>query len=681
MSLNKTEMVPQGGNVAEAGKNSSTVEETVCPTVSGGGKNSLDTGIVRNPTSSSTTNHEVSGNNTSQKARNPFDRLDLIARSPTRARAGSLGSTKDIFPPGGSLNTSIMGHPTPYTLCGQSESSIKRKRVEESSQVICDGKTLMELKTKITELKGLIPANTKAEIKKGIEHIRFLLQNIELDDIENTRKRDKSTNMHLRDISTQTEAIDQPIPQTVVSEQGTQTDITSSGEDNNTLVEEKALREHIWESLAKEQTFENFQEINSIDWPKSAYRKVKIETGNPERNSPEWDLAFYMSDNTEKDVGLGKVLKDKYPDLVDAEPPADGYVTGLSTASTLAIPGKPIKTETKHIYKLTPRILNDKTENLKSLYDCLTNLKERVLQANRGKIAIVFQNYVDFESAKRATEYVFVNTDIDTAVYVKKEKPTTNYRSKQQAPKTSGKEALVIKAEGRTYADLLRTVKSKVDPGKVGVTVREIRKTKKGDMLLTIDSSGTPNKLKDEILNGIQGSSVNVIGRKDKLINIIDLDAVTTADEIIEQMVDQFQVRKEDLLIKNLRPTSIGKQIATVSVNSEQAVKILNAGKVKIGWLNCRIRERVLVQKCYRCLSFGHVARNCQGPNRANTCYKCCQEGHKAAACMNIEYCHICKQNGHNAGSLKCPEYKKLLMSATKQKSSINKQNKNGSKS
>lgn len=172
------------------------------------------------------------------------------------------------------------------------------------------------------------------------------------------------------------------------------------------------------------------------------------------------------------------------------------------------------------MYELTPNTSPNKKENLESRIRLLNKSKRTLFQAKREKIAISFLDYVDVESAKKATEYVLINTNIDVAVHVEKEKPATNYRSKQNAPKTCGKEALVIKAEGRTYADLPRVVKSKVDPGRPGVTVRDIRKTKKRDKLLTIDSGETAGKLKYEILNEIQGSSVDIIGRKDTVINI-----------------------------------------------------------------------------------------------------------------------------------------------------------------
>lgn len=82
---------------------------------------------------------------------------------------------------------------------------MKRKRVEESSKVICDGKVLMDPKTKIAELRGPISANTKAKIKRKIENFRFILQSIELDVIENTRQRDKFTNRSFRDIGIKAE--------------------------------------------------------------------------------------------------------------------------------------------------------------------------------------------------------------------------------------------------------------------------------------------------------------------------------------------------------------------------------------------------------------------------------------------------------------------------------------------
>ena len=49
--------------------------------------------------------------------------------------------------------------------------------------------------------------------------------------------------------------------------------------------------------------------------------------------------------------------------------------------------------------------------------------------------------------------------------------------------------------------------------------------------------------------------------------------------------------------------------------------KLLKAGKYKVGWVICRVRRRIPLVRCFRCLGYGHHSRDCKGIDRSNTCY------------------------------------------------------------
>jgi hypothetical protein len=567
----------------------------------------------------------------------PFLRRDSISRTPPRGRTSS---TPDIF-----------------FKCEDPPS--KRKREEnislgKPSKQQDDNIALKKLKDTFLELRALVKSipNTKGEIKKGIEQMYYIAETLGATGTKNIRQKDKVT---------ETERM--------TSEIGTQTEPTCPHEIEGQLMEKQA-REEIWKLMEGEESYSTMEEIAWRDWPKSAYRKIKFEKGNPVKAALDWDLAFYITDGASTDRGLTKVLKEQYPCLIEAEKPENGNVTCFVTTAKLTVPGRPVETKEKHVFKLTPEKTQNRNECLKSMYCCVRNLREIVLKEDREKIAVTLLDYPDIEIAKKTLEYLFHGTKLEIAIYTSHDettlKPTVGDRpgkSKRRTSRQGDKEAIVIKAEGRSYADLLREVKNKVDPEKIGVVVRELRKTRKGDMLVTLDKGEEKNKLKQEIEKEMQGVIASDVRRGDKTLHVMDMDAVITEEELLAEMVNQFQVSEKDMLIKNIRPTSSGKQKATIMCNYDVAQKILDVGKVKIGWISCRIKERVTIQRCYRCHGYGHSARDCKGPNRKNACFRCEKEGHRADSCQNEEFCCDCDKEGHRAGTLKCPSYRKILRS------------------
>lgn len=77
--------------------------------------------------------------------------------------------------------------------------------------------------------------------------------------------------------------------------------------------------------------------------------------------------------------------------------------------------------------------------------------------------------------------------------------------------------------------------------------------------------------------------------------------------------------------------------------------------------MHCRIKERIEITTCYKCLEFGHIASKCRGANRAGAYYRCGMTNHKAKDCKNPERCVSCNESGHRADSTRCPRYKELL--------------------
>ncbi|KAK9687557.1 hypothetical protein QE152_g36182 [Popillia japonica] len=97
------------------------------------------------------------------------------------------------------------------------------------------------------------------------------------------------------------------------------------------------------------------------------------------------------------------------------------------------------------------------------------------------------------------------------------------------------------------------------------------------------------------------------------------------------------------MVVKSLRPSWNGNQVATVQMERRSANLLIKDGKIKIGWINCRVRERVVVMRCYKCLEFGHLTKECKGPDRSNLCINCHQPGHKIKDCKATHFCPACQ--------------------------------------
>ncbi|CAH1107715.1 unnamed protein product [Psylliodes chrysocephalus] len=194
-------------------------------------------------------------------------------------------------------------------------------------------------------------------------------------------------------------------------------------------------------------------------------------------------------------------------------------------------------------------------------------------------------------------------------------------------------EALLVRMEGKSYGDILRTMRQTVDPANIGVNVRDIKKTRNGELLLTVEEgSKKVEELKREIEEKNPQMTTSVLISK-KVLHIRDLDEVTTEDEIRKAICEVTSAKPESFEIKALRPANRNKQNVTVIISEGDAYQLLTAGKIKIGWPNCRVIEREREKKCYRCWGHGHVKAQCKGPDRERNCMKCGKEGHKAAEC------------------------------------------------
>lgn len=238
-------------------------------------------------------------------------------------------------------------------------------------------------------------------------------------------------------------------------------------------------------------------------------------------------------------------------------------------------------------------------------------------------------------------------------------------------------DALIIQpAEKEKYAEILRRIKQDVPEDQVRNTVEKIDKTTTGDMRITLSRKNTDKgqALQKAIMDILQADAKVICKGPQEVLEIRDLDDVTTQEDIQaalkKEAGEDCEIPTEAIKI---RKAYRGTQTAKVTLSAVVAQKLLGGnGKIRIGWVNCRIRAIERPTQCFKCWNFGHLGSQCESKlDRSKLCIRCGQEGHKVADCKKPAKCVLCAEKlsaenaAHHAGSYRCPVFKAALQKLT----------------
>lgn len=248
----------------------------------------------------------------------------------------------------------------------------------------------------------------------------------------------------------------------------------------------------------------------------------------------------------------------------------------------------------------------------------------------------------------------------------KKERPEPKKPKGPSGPKPIRRkpEALIVglKEGGSSYAEILSKMKSDPTLKEMGEKVKKVRNTRNGEMLFEFKpDEGASEAFKDLVKNAIgEEATVKSLSQLVRM-ECTGLDSVTTPEELQKALTEKYSPEDpEGISGVKLRKTFWGTQTGSFKVPAIVANKMIDEYRLKIGWSVCHIHRSQEPMKCYKCMGYGHQAKQCKGENRANMCWKCGQNGHKARLCKNPSKCVLCSEsegNGHWTGSVRCKAY------------------------
>lgn len=237
---------------------------------------------------------------------------------------------------------------------------------------------------------------------------------------------------------------------------------------------------------------------------------------------------------------------------------------------------------------------------------------------------------------------------------------------KRTTGRTKPAAVLVMPMEGRSYSEVLAKMTQAVDVDQLGVTVRAIRETKKGGVLVELGKTELTDRVRFErAVTEAVGDEASVRSLIPQLtVEVRGITPSSTVAEVEAAVRKSLGEKAPNSMEVWLSPTLLrGSRLAKLRMEESTARTLAGLGHIRIGWVSCSVRIKESPVRCYKCLGFGHSAANCRGPDRSKLCWRCGGGEHKARDCKNAPHCFLCRSSepqkdaSHVPGGSRCASY------------------------
>lgn len=420
------------------------------------------------------------------------------------------------------------------------------------------------------------------------------------------------------------------------------------------------LKDVITEVIERDSGVEAAMKIINKQWPEEVYSNTSYEYGGPWTLERSWDLALIADPKDSKETGVLSSLHKLRPEMVELlRECQDEEIEHVVRSFQSSRRGFGNQETYEYVVPLESK--SEGANVTRRMYRQLSRLIQRLREQGRQRIAVVSTEGISAEIIRKIAEVLLARGDIQAKILTTKVMATGRTATKGVVSSEGRRtETLVVRASQSSYADLLKTIRKNVDVQGLGVKVAAVRKTGGGDLLMKIE--GDKEKagiLKEEINKKIE--NVVNIRKRETAFFVQDIEADIGVQEIRDEIAKETGIPAEDVQVGTPRSNRVGNQTVTVIVREDVAWRLRRVARIQLGWISCRVKERVAIDRCYRCWTVGHKAAECSGPDRSKLCYRCGEAGHVGRNCEGSPHCPLCEMRGHMSGTTSCPAFRTAL--------------------
>ncbi|CAH1188748.1 unnamed protein product [Phyllotreta striolata] len=413
---------------------------------------------------------------------------------------------------------------------GQAGRSSKRKKREEESPQAADKRPIKRLAGDTTHimLEKVLKAskrlnelvnkstNTKTEIKEAITALRYNIDRLATD-INKRKDEEKSKN----------------------KDQGTQVG-DRKPETREIGIQVNNMAMDIEKEIGNNQNFEDVDALLNHDWPEDVYVRTKEVVDYPIKRDKDKDLVLLV-DPGGGEKGLGKIIIERCPEAWDLINPDQEEVKYLNNITKTITSDGVSEEKSKYIFVI-PHNVQEEPNNFEKIYNKVVQLRDQIIKENRRKVVFAAAEGINRSACRRILECVFRKTSVDLECRV----PNGAQRVRQDGggeSQGSRSSVLTIKKEGQTYAELLKTIKDKVNIEKMGINIKKIRESGTENIQLVLNEGKEKTMhLAKEITTHCK--DVNVITRTfGTTLYVLGMERTTTAEEVTNALT-RSPVRK-----------------------------------------------------------------------------------------------------------------------------------------
>jgi hypothetical protein len=174
----------------------------------------------------------------------------------------------------------------------------------------------------------------------------------------------------------------------------------------------------------------------------------------------------------------------------------------------------------------------------------------------------------------------------------------------------------------QTKSDIFQNI----DPLERQIQIGRIKNVKNGGVLIAGNSTVDNEKLKklavDKLSNAYEVKEVKPLNPRIRVVGMSEKWELEHLTSYLIQINKHLFSIKPECKIINFGPTKKNDKIfqALVQVDQDSYSKIIDAGRLIVGYDSCNVYDAIEVRRCFNCNEFQHIATNCKNQL---TCPKC----------------------------------------------------------